>query len=51
MLFVRKKFQNDNYHRKCPIVTNVKWPFRVIQIQGHVFWGQWKAGEGLHIAI
>ena len=28
---------------------NVKWPFRVIQ--GHVFYGQWKTDEGLHIVI
>ena len=26
---------------KYPIVTDIKWPFKVFQ--GHVFWGQWKA--------
>jgi len=28
---------------------NVKWPFSVIQ--GHVFWDQWKADDGLHVTI
>jgi len=29
---------------KMIIVTNVKWPFRIIQ--SHLFWGQWKANDG-----
>jgi len=28
---------------------NVKWPFRITQT--HVFWGQSKSDEGLHIAL
>ena len=31
---------------KMIIVTNVKWPFKIIQ--GHLFRGQWKANEGLN---
>jgi len=27
------------------VVTNVKWPFEIIQ--GHLFGAQWKANEGV----
>jgi len=41
--------ESNNFQAQRTCVKQLKWPLKVTQ--GHVFWGQWKADVGLHVAI